>query len=283
MKSKYQCMTREKQIIEVKGTAITIIQLNQSDYISLTNIARYKNPNEPKDIVKNWMRSKTTIEFLGLWEKLHNPRFKGVEFDAFVREAGSNAFVLSPSKWIDATQAIGIVSKQGNTGGTYAHKDIAFEFAAWLSPEFKLYLIMEFQRLKDEENSLKKQEWSLQRTLSKINYRIHTDAIKEALIPPVITKEQAAAVYASEADLLNVALFGKTAKQWRDQNPGKQGNIRDEATLEQLVVLTNLESINALLIRNDMEQINRLQQLNNAAIQQMKSLLNNNTVKKLSR
>jgi hypothetical protein len=276
-------MTREKQIIEVKGTAITIIQLNQSDYISLTNIARYKNPNEPKDIVKNWMRSKTTIEFLGLWEKLHNPSFKGVEFDAFVREAGSNAFVLSPSKWIDATQAIGIVSKPGNTGGTYAHKDIAFEFAAWLSAEFKLYLIMEFQRLKDEENSLKKQEWSLQRTLSKINYRIHTDAIKEALIPPVITKEQAAAVYASEADLLNVALFGKTARQWRDQNPGKQGNIRDEATLEQLVVLTNLESINALLIRNEMEQINRLQQLNNAAIQQMKSLLNNNTVKKLSR
>jgi hypothetical protein len=275
-------MTREKQIIEVKGTAITIIQVNQSDYISLTNIARYKNPGEPKDVVKNWMRSKTTIEYLGLWEKLHNSGFKGVEFDAFVREAGSNAFVLSPSKWIDATHAIGIVSKQGNTGGTYAHKDIAFEFASWLSAEFKLYLIMEFQRLKDEENSLKKQEWSLQRTLSKINYRIHTDAIKEALMPPVVTKEQAAAVYASEADLLNVAIFGKTARQWRDQNPGKQGNIRDEATLEQLVVLTNLESINALLIQNNMGQANRLQQLNNAAIQQMRSLLNNDTVKKLS-
>jgi hypothetical protein len=276
-------MPDKKQIIEVKGTIITIIQVNQSDFISLTNIARHKNPNEPKDIVKNWMRSKTTIEFLGLWEKLHNPAFKGVEFDAFIREAGSNAFVLSPSKWIEATQAIGIISKQGNTGGTFAHKDIAFEFAAWLSAEFKLYLIMEFQRLKDEENSVKKQEWSLQRTLSKINYRIHTDAIKERLVPPVITKEQAATVYANEADLLNVALFGTTARQWRDQNPDKQGNIRDEATLEQLVVLTNLESINALLIRKGMEQTERLQQLNETAIQQMKSLLNSSAIKKLSK
>lgn len=259
------------------------MQVNQEDYISLTNIARHKNPNEPKDIVKNWMRSKTTIEFLGLWEKLHNPKFKGVEFDSFVREAGSNAFVLSPTKWIENTQAIGIISKPGNTGGTYAHKNIAFEFAAWLSAEFKLYLIMEFQRLKDEENNIKKQEWTLQRTLSKINYRIHTDAIKETLIPPVITKEQSATVYASEADLLNVALFGKTARQWRDQNQGKQGNIRDEASLEQLVVLTNLESINALLIRKGYSQTERLQQLNEVAIQQMKSLLDNTAVKKLSR
>jgi hypothetical protein len=276
-------MFNTKQTIEVKGTPITIIQVNQTDYISLTNIARYKNPTEPKDIVKNWMRSKTTIEFLGLWEKLHNPGFKGVEFDSFIREAGSNAFVLSPTKWIETTDAIGIISKPGNTGGTYAHKDIAFEFAAWLSAEFKLYLIMEFQRLKDEENSNKKQEWSLQRTLSKINYRIHTDAIKETLIPPILTKEQIAAVYATEADLLNVALFGTTAKQWRDQNPGKQGNIRDEATLEQLVVLTNLESINALLIRNEMAQSERLQQLNNTAIQQMKSLLASPSIKKLLR
>ena len=275
-------MPYKKQIIEVKGTSITIIQVNQSDYISLTNIARHKNPKEPKDIVKNWMRSKTTIEFLGLWEKLHNPAFKGVEFDAFIREAGSNSFVLSPTKWIEATHAIGIITKQGNTGGTYAHKDIAFEFAAWLSAEFKLYLIMEFQRLKDEENSAKKLEWSFQRTLSKINYRIHTDAIKETLIPPVITKEQAALMYASEADLLNMALFGKTAKQWREQNPGKQGNIRDEATLEQLVILTNLESINALLIRKGVTQSERLLQLNEVAIQQMKSLLNNTAVKKLS-
>jgi hypothetical protein len=271
-----------KQIIEVRGTQIAIIQVNQTDFISLTNIARHKNPIEPKDIVKNWMRSKTTIEFLGLWEKLHNPDFKGVEFDSFIREAGSNAFVLSPSKWIESTNAIGIISKQGNTGGTYAHKDIAFEFAAWLSAEFKLYLIMEFQRLKDEENSTKKQEWTLQRTLSKINYRIHTDAIKETLIPPVITREQIAAVYASEADLLNVALFGKSAREWRDQNPGKLGNVRDEATLEQLVVLTNLESINALLIRNEMAQAERLQQLNSAAIQQMKSLLASPTIKRLS-
>jgi hypothetical protein len=210
-------MPNTKQIIEVKGTPITIIQVNQADYISLTNIARHKNPVEPKDIVKNWMRCKTTIEFLGLWEKLHNSAFKGVEFDAFIREAGSNAFVLSPTKWIETTHAIGIISKAGNTGGTYAHKDIAFEFAAWLSVEFKLYLIMEFQRLKDEENKNKKQEWSLQRTLAKINYRIHTDAIKETLIPPAITREQIAGVYATEADLLNVALFGTTAKQWRDQ------------------------------------------------------------------
>jgi hypothetical protein len=276
-------MPEKKQTIEVKGTPFTIMQVNQEDYISLTNIARHKNPNEPKDIVKNWMRSKTTIEFLGLWEKLHNPKFKGVEFDSFVREAGSNAFVLSPTKWIENTQAIGIISKPGNTGGTYAHKNIAFEFAAWLSAEFKLYLIMEFQRLKDEENNIKKQEWTLQRTLSKINYRIHTDAIKETLIPPVITKEQSATVYASEADLLNVALFGKTARQWRDQNQGKQGNIRDEASLEQLVVLTNLESINALLIRKGYSQTERLQQLNEVAIQQMKSLLDNTAVKKLSR
>ena len=275
-------MPDKKQTIKVKGTPITIIQVNQFDFISLTNIARYKNPNEPKDIVKNWMRSKTTIEFLGLWEKLHNPEFKASEFNIFIREAGSNSFVLSPTKWTEATGAIGIISKQGNTGGTYAHKDIAFEFAAWLSAEFKLYLIMEFQRLKDEENSDKKQEWNLQRMLSKINYRIHTDAIKETLIPPVLSKEQAVLTYASEADLLNMALFGKTAKDWRDQNPGKQGNIRDEATLEQLVVLTNLESINALLIRKGMMQTERLIQLNETAIQQMKSLLNNAAIKKLS-
>jgi hypothetical protein len=220
---------------------------------------------------------------LGLWEKLHNPGFKGVEFDSFIREAGSNAFVLSPTKWIETTQAIGVISKQGNTGGTYAHKDIAFEFAAWLSAEFKLYLIMEFQRLKDEENSLKKQDWNLLRTLSKINYRIHTDAIKEALIPPVITRQDAAKVFANEADILNVALFGKTARQWREENPGKQGNIRDEATLEQLVVLTNLESINALLIRKGFGQIERLLQLNEVAIQQIKSLLNDHSIKKISK
>lgn len=276
-------MTEKKQTIDVKGTEIVIIQVNQSDYISLTSIARHKNPSEPKDIVKNWMRSKTTIEFLGLWEKLHNPEFKGVEFDSFKNEAGSNSFVLSPSKWIESTHAIGIISRAGNAGGTYAHKDIAFEFAAWLSAEFKLYLIMEFQRLKDEENNTKKLEWSLQRTLSKINYRIHTDAIKDTLVPPVVTKEQAALVYASEADLLNMALFGKTAREWREENHGKQGNIRDEATLEQLVVLTNLESINALLIRKGITQPERLIQLNEVAIQQMKSLLNNNAIKKLSR
>lgn len=275
-------MVDKKQFIEVKGTVITVIKVDQSDYISLTNIARYKNPNEPKDVVKNWMRSKTTIEFLGLWEKLYNPNFKGVEFDSFLREAGSNTFVLSPTKWMDATHAIGIISKQGNTGGTYAHKDIAFEFAAWLSSEFKLYLIKEFQRLKSEENSDKKQEWNLQRTLSKINYRIHTDAIKEKLIPTVLTKVQISTVYASEADLLNVSLFGQTARQWSDQNKDKQGNIRDQATLEQLIVLTNLESINAHLIRKGIGQMERIQQLNEVAIQQMKSLMANSTVKRLS-
>jgi hypothetical protein len=274
-------MSNKNQIIEVKGMSITVVQLHGTDYISLTNIARYKNADEPKDVVKNWIRSKTTIEFLGLWERLNNPLFKGVEFDALHREAGANAFVLSPSKWIEKTNAIGITSKQGNMGGTYAHKDIAFEFAAWLSAEFKLYLIREFQRLKDAENNDRQQSWSLQRTLSKINYRIHTDAIKESLIPCKVDHEQAGAVYASEADLLNVALFGMTAKQWREDNADKEGNIRDDATIEQLVVMTNLESINALLIRKGMTSGERLQQLNETAILQMRSLLNNSAVKKI--
>jgi len=271
----------KKQILTVKGNNIAIISKNKDDYISITDIARHKNPEEPKDIVKNWMRSKTTIEFLGLWEKLHNPDFKGVEFDSFMYQAGSNAFVLSPSKWIDTTNAIGIISKQGKNGGTFAHHDIAFEFASWVSAEFKLYLLVEFQRLKQEENRRLKLEWNLQRTLAKINYRIHTDAIKEKLIPSLVTHEQANIIYASEADLLNVALFGQTAKQWRDGNPGTEGNIRDYAALEQLIVLSNLESINALLVHQGTPQSERLLKLNETAISQMKSLLTDKNVKRL--
>jgi hypothetical protein len=269
------------QIITVKDHSIAIISKNEEDYISITDIARHKNPEEPKDIVKNWMRSKTTIEFLGLWEKLHNPGFKGVEFDSFMYQAGTNAFVLSPSKWIEATNAIGIISKPGKNGGTFAHHDIAFEFATWVSAEFKLYLLVEFQRLKQDENRRLNLEWNLQRTLSKINYRIHTDAIKEILIPVLVTRDQANIIYASEADLLNVALFGQTAKQWRENNPDKDGNIRDHAELEQLVVLSNLESINALLVHQGMQQSERLIKLNETAISQMKSLLADKNIKRL--
>lgn len=263
----------KKETIIVKGIPVVTFKLENEDYISLTDIARNKNAEEPKDIVKNWMRSRTTIEFLGLWEQLNNPNFKGVEFDSFLFEAGSNAFTLSPSKWIEATNAKGIISKQGKNGGTYAHKDIAFEFASWVSAGFKLYLIKEFQRLKADENNRLKLEWNLQRTLAKVNYRIHTDAIKDNLIPKELSKSQIQYIYADEADMLNVALFGITAKQWRDNNPTAKGNIRDEASIEQLVVLSNLESINAVLIQQGLEQQERLQQLNQIAISQMKSLV----------
>lgn len=266
----------------VKGISISIFKIANESYISLTDIARNKNAEEPKDVVKNWMRSRTTIEFLGLWEQLNNPDFKGVEFDSFLFEAGSNSFTLSPSKWIVTTNAKGIISKQGNNGGTFAHQDIAFEFASWVSSGFKLYLIKEFQRLKTDENDRLKLDWNLQRTLSKINYHIHTDAIKENLIPAKLSKQQISSVYANEADLLNMALFGKTAKQWRDENPDTKGNIRDTATLEQLVVLTNLESINAMLIKEKLSQTERLKKLNEMAIVQMKSLVNRpNTIKKI--
>ena len=203
-------------IITVKGISVATLKIGKEDYISLTDIARNKNTEEPKDVVKNWMRSKTTIEFLGLWEQLNNPEFKGVEFDSFMYEAGSNSFTLSPSKWIETTNAKGLISKQGNNGGTFAHKDIAFEFASWVSSGFKLYLIKEFQRLKDDENDRLKLEWNLQRTLAKVNYHIHTDAIKENLIPIELSKQQISFVYANEADMLNVALFSKTAQQWRN-------------------------------------------------------------------
>ncbi|MBI2335782.1 MAG: KilA-N domain-containing protein [Deltaproteobacteria bacterium] len=228
----------------VQNQQISIILGDKADYISLTDIARSKNRDEPKDIIKNWMRSKSTIEFLGIWEQINNPDFKGVEFDAFKNEAGSNAFVLSPQKWIEATHAIGIVSKSGRYGGgTYAHRDIAFEFASWISAEFKLYLIKEFQRLKFEENERLALGWDFKRTLAKVNYRVHTDAIKNHLVPPKISKASEQIIYANEADVLNVALFGMTAKDWRNQNKGKAGNIRDYSTVEQLVVLSNLETL----------------------------------------
>ncbi len=268
--------------INVEGIEIVTFTKGNSDYISLTDIARHKNPAFPADVVKNWMRTRATIEFLGLWERLHNPLFKLVEFDQFKNEAGANAFVLSPQKWIEKTDAIGLISKSGRYGGgTFAHIDIAFEFASWVSSEFKLYLLVEFQRLKQDENNRLKLEWSLQRTLAKINYKIHTDAIKEKLIPPTLSKEQINAKYTNEADLLNVALFGITAKTWRNNNPKMEGNIRDYATIEQLVVLSNMESANAILIHQGLSQNERLVQLNSAAIIQMKSFLGSKEIKKL--
>ncbi len=267
--------------IEVQGFEIVFYEDNQNDFISITDLARHRDAQHTDTIIQNWMRNRNTIELLGFWETIYNPNFKPLEFEGFRKQAGLNSFVMTPKKWIEATNAIGIVSKSGRYGGTFAHKDIALEFASWISIEFKLYVIKEFQRLKEEENDRLKLEWNLQRTLAKVNYRIHTDAIKENLIPQKITKQQVSFVYANEADLLNVALFGITAKEWRDANPDLKGNVRDYATLEQLVVLSNLESINALLIRQELPQSERLIQLNKVAITQMKSLLENNSVNKL--
>lgn len=275
-------MAAKSQIISVQGTEITIIQQNQSDYISLTDMAKAKEGDaRAADIIKNWIRTRTTLEFLGTWEQLYNPDFKVVKFDHFKMEAGLPSFVLSVGQWVEKTNAIGIYVQQGRYGGTYAHKDIAFEFGAAISAVFRLFLIKEFQRLKEEENNNKHLEWSIQRTIAKINYRIHTDAIKENLIPATLTNQQKSYVYADEADLLNVALFGKTAKQWREENPKNKGSIRDKATIEQLVVLSNLESINSVLIKQQLSQADRLEKLNQIAISQMRSLLSNPTVKKL--
>lgn len=238
-----------KKKINVQGIDIVFYEDNSKDFISLTDIARHKDPEHTDTIIQNWMRNRNTIELLGFWEAIYNPDFKPLEFEGFRKQAGLNSFVMTPKRWIEHTSAIGIVSKAGRYGGTFAHKDFALEFASWISVEFKLYVIKEFQRLKDDENNRLKLEWNLQRTLAKVNYRIHTDAIKENLIPKEITKQQASFLYANEADLLNVALFGTTAKQWRENNPGQKSddlsrskeNIRDYATLEQLVVLSNLE------------------------------------------
>lgn len=270
-----------KSTIEVKGSSVAILSQRQCEFISLTDIARHKDPERSDYLISNWLRNRNTIEFLGIWEQLNNPDFNSIEFDGIKAQAGLNSFILTAKRWIDATHAMGIISRSGRYGGTYAHKDIAFEFASWISVEFKLYLIREFQRLKDDENNRLNLSWNLQRTLAKINYRIHTDAIKDTLIPPTVSKAQTAITYASEADLLNVAVFGQTAKQWRSANPNADGNIRDHATLEQLVVLSNLESLNAVLIRQELPSSERLVQLNQIAISQMRTLLASVSIKKL--
>ncbi len=270
-----------KKEIGVNGLVINLRREKGDEYISLTDIARKKNPLEPKDVVKNWLRSKSTIEFLALWEKINNPDFKGVEIDSLLIEAGSNSFTLSPSKWVESTKAIGIITSTGKYGGTFAHSEIALEFASWVSPEFKLYLITEIKRLKTAESDQQNLNWSVQRTLAKINYKIQTDAIKESLVPKSLTKKQTSIIYANEADLLNVALFGLTAEQWKNNNPRFDGNMRDHATLEQLVVLSNMESINGLLIQQNISASERILQLNQVAISQIKSLLKAKGIKVL--
>ena len=260
----------KKTTINVQGTAITVLSQREEDFISLTDMTRKFGDDA---LIYSWMRNRNTLEFLGIWEQMHNPVFKGGEFETFKKQAGLNSFHLTPRKWIDATQAIGIQSRAGRYGGgTFAHKDIAFEFGSWLSPEFKLYLIKEFQRLKEDESRRLSLDWNLNRTLSKLNYRIHTDAIKAHLIPDAITAEQSRLTYANEADVLNVALFGQTAKQWRDANPSREGNMRDDADVAQLLVLANLESLNAEFIHMGLAQSQRLQKLNESAIRQLRSL-----------
>jgi len=262
-------MKKTKQII-VKEVSIRTLKVNGEDFISITDIAKQKNAIEPKDVVKNWMRLKNTLEYLGLWERLNNPFFKGVEFDPLFKEAGSNAFTMSPTRWAELTGAIGIITKNGAGGGSYAQRDIAFKFASWVSVEFELYLIKEFQRLKEEEQ--KQLGWSAKRELTKLNYYIHTDAIKQNLIPNELTATQISIIYASEADVLNMALFGITAKQWREENPDLKGNRRDYANINQLICLANMESLNAVFIQEKMTQRERLIKLNQIAIQQMKVL-----------
>ncbi|MFA4890882.1 MAG: KilA-N domain-containing protein [Candidatus Gracilibacteria bacterium] len=273
-------MTNQK--INVKGTEIIIFQRKDEDFISLTDIAHYKDAERSDDVIKNWLRNKNTLEFLGLWEKINNPNFKPVEFDGFKSQAGFNAFVMTPKRWIEGVNAIGIISKAGRYGGgTFAHKDIAFEFASWISAEFKLYLIKEFQRLKQEENERKSLGWDTKRLLARVNYKVHTDAVKENLIPKNISKRQIDFIYADEADVLNVALFGMTAKEWREQNSNKKGNLRDYANVTQLVCLAGLESLNAEFIRQKLPQNNRLEKLNQIAIIQMRSLTGSPSIKKL--
>jgi hypothetical protein len=267
--------------IEVQGTTIDILHKDGDDFISLTDMVR--NFDGSSSLIEQWLRNKDTILFLGVWERINNPRFNSIEFDGIKNDAGRNSFFLSAKKWIETTGAVGLVARTGRYGGTYAHKDIAFEFGSWLSPEFKLYMIKEFQRLKDDENHSLRLGWDLQRTLAKINYRIHTDAIRESLIPPLVSKARASTIYANEADVLNVALFGQTAKEWRDANPDKEGNIRDHSTIDQLVVLTNLESLNAVLIRQGISASERLANLNAVAISQMSTLIRSATAKRLQK
>ena len=255
----------------VKGFEVQYKRENENDFLSLTDIAKYKNVDFPGDIIQNWMRNRSTVEFLGLWERLFNPNFNYLEFEVIDKEAGRNAFVLTPKRWIESVNAIGIISKQGRYAETFAHKDIAFKFASWISVEFELYMIKEFQRLKEIEQ--KKLDWSAKRELAKVNYRIHTEAIKENLIAPVLTQKQISFVYANEADMLNVALFGKTANEWREENLNKNGNMRDYANVEQLLVLANMESYNAILIEQGYEQAERIVLLNKTAGKQIETLL----------
>ena len=270
---------KKNKKIHAQGSEIAVFRSEEQDYISLTDIAKYKT-DDTSAVIANWMRNRNTIEFLGLWETLYNPDFKPLEFEGFRNQAGLNAFTLSPQKWINTTNARGFIVKPGRYGGTYAHKDIAFKFASWISIEFELYIVKEFQRLKEEEQ--KQLGWSARRELAKINYRIHTDAIKENLIPENLTPQQINYVYANEADVLNMALFGKTAKQWRGENPDKKGNIRDYANVSQLVCLANLENLNAVFINEGVKQSDRLRKLNQIAIGQMKVLLQDNSGNMLS-
>ena len=269
-----------KQKINVNGTKISVFHQDDDDYISLTDMAKYR-AYDSGVVISNWLTTKYTIQFMGAWEQLYNPDFNLMEFNKIKNEAGTNGFIVSSSMWIKHTKAIGIKSSAGRYGGTFAHRDIAFEFATWLSPEFKLYLIKEFQRLKQEENNRISQGWDIKRLLTKINYKVHTDAVKEHLIPPNVSKEQIDFIYADEADILNVALFGTTAQEWRENNPDKNGNIRDDASVTQLVCLAGLESLNAEFIRQRVEQGERLIKLNQIAIIQMRSLIGSPGIKKL--
>lgn len=270
----------KKREMKVKDNMVSIIRVENTDYISLTDLARYKNPIEPKDVIKNWMRAKINIEFLALWEYMYNPNIKGVEIDTFKTQAGNHYFTMSPQRWIKETNAIGIISKSGNNGGTYAHPDIAFEFASWISPEFNLYLIKEFERLKQKESYQNKVERSVRRELAKTNYKIHTESIKENLIP-TLTEEQTRYIYSNEADILNVALFGMTAKEWKDRNPNLDGNIRDYANILQLVILSNLENLNSEMLEQGLDPKERLGRLNIIAQKQYNILKDNNNIKKI--
>lgn len=272
-----------KEKLNANGVEITILSSdNENDFISLTDIARFKS-TDPNDVIKNWLRAKDTLEFLGLWEMMHNPNFKPVDFDGFRNQAGSNAFTMSPQKWITFTNAIGIVSKSGNGGGTFAHKDIAFEFASWISAEFKLYIIKDYQRLKNDEANKLSLTWNVKRIIAKTNYRLHTDAIKNNLIPENVSIIHQNITYANEADLLNVALFGKTAKEWKQDNPNTKGNIRDNATITQLTVLSNLENLNAQFIKDGLSQKERVIKLNAVAIEQLNIFKNNSNLLNLER
>ncbi len=269
-------MEKIEGVLNANGLEIRISSSNTDDYISLTDIAKYRDTENPRFIIQNWMRNRSTLDFLGLWEELNNPNFNRLEFDTVKTHAGENSFVMTPQRWIDSMNSIGIISKAGRYGGTFAHSDIAFEFASWISPEFKLYIIKDYQRLKSDESHVKAIDWSVKREIAKTNYRIHTDAIKENLIPPNLSRQQTKLTYASEADVINMALFGMTARQWRQINKNTKGNIRDAATIEQLIVLSNLETMNAEFIRQGMPQEERLWHLNRIAVYQMNSILNGN-------